>query len=73
MLAAPTVAPSIASLNVTVTVELIATFVALFAGELEITEGGVLSEGAAVVNVEVNGDGSDTPFDPCTPVVTVIV
>ena len=52
--AAVTVAASIASLNVAVTVALIATFVAPSTGDVVVTVGGVVSGAAAVVNVDVN-------------------
>jgi hypothetical protein len=67
------VAGSIASLNVMDMTELIATFVAPLAGDVERTVGGVSSGAATVVNPAVKTAASAFPAASFAPVETVIV
>jgi hypothetical protein len=69
------VAAFIVSLNVTVTVALLATFEAPFTGATLATVGGVRSGAAAVVNVELNGVSAllDWSFAPLVRLTTYVV
>ena len=67
------VVASIVSLNVTITFEFVATFVAPGAGTRETIVGGVLSVTAAVVKADATAAASGFPARSFTPVDTVNV